>query len=38
VIEGDRAKGLQAFLRVFHQLDADFGDFHGLLLEMQLLS
>jgi hypothetical protein len=28
VIEGDRAEGLQPVIRVFHQLDAYFGDFH----------
>ena len=29
LIEGDRAEGEQALLGVIHQLDADLGDFHG---------
>src|SRR5205823_8988755 len=29
VVERDRAEGLEAFIVVFHELDADFGDNHS---------
>src|SRR5690606_9313095 len=29
VVEGDRAECLQALAGLFHELDADLGDFHG---------
>ena len=35
IINGDRAEGLQPIVGVFHQLDADLGDFHAVLLPMR---
>src|SRR5690606_37232324 len=32
VIDGDRAEGLQSIVRVFHQLDANLGNLHAVLL------
>ncbi len=35
IIDGDRAEGLQSIVGVFHQLDANLGDFHAVLLPMR---
>jgi hypothetical protein len=32
IVERDRTKRLEAFTRLFHELDANFSDFHGVLL------
>ena len=29
IVKGDRTKGLKSFAGIFHQLDANLGNFHG---------